>query len=71
MEAGNFSLHHRVQNGSLAHPASYPVGTGALSLGVKRLVRETDNSSPSSAEVNNEWSYTSNPPVRSHRVVLS
>jgi hypothetical protein len=24
---GNFSLHHRVQNGSGAHPASYPVGT--------------------------------------------
>jgi hypothetical protein len=26
--AGNFSLHHRVQNGSGAHPASYPMGTG-------------------------------------------
>jgi hypothetical protein len=24
---GNFSLHRRVQNGSGAHPASYPVGT--------------------------------------------
>jgi hypothetical protein len=24
---GNFSLHHRVQNGSGSHPASYPVGT--------------------------------------------
>jgi hypothetical protein len=24
--AGNFSLHHRVQNGSEAHPASYPMG---------------------------------------------
>jgi hypothetical protein len=24
---GNFSLHHRVQNGSGAHPASYSVGT--------------------------------------------
>jgi hypothetical protein len=23
---GNFSLHHRVQNGSGAHPASYPIG---------------------------------------------
>jgi hypothetical protein len=23
--AGNFSLHHRVENGSGAHPASYPV----------------------------------------------
>jgi hypothetical protein len=26
--AGNFSLHHRVQNGSGAHQASYPMGTG-------------------------------------------
>jgi hypothetical protein len=25
--AGNFSLHHRVQNGSEAHPASYPMDT--------------------------------------------
>jgi hypothetical protein len=25
---GNFSLHHRVQNGSGAHPASYPMGSG-------------------------------------------
>jgi hypothetical protein len=29
--AGNFSLHHRVQNGSGAHPASYPMGnSGSL-----------------------------------------
>jgi hypothetical protein len=25
--AGNSSLHHRVQNGAGAHPASYPMGT--------------------------------------------
>jgi hypothetical protein len=25
--AGNFSLNHRVQNGSGAYPASYPMGT--------------------------------------------
>jgi hypothetical protein len=25
--AGNFSLHHHVQNGSGAHPASYPMDT--------------------------------------------
>jgi hypothetical protein len=24
---GNFSLHHRVQNGSGTHPDSYPMGT--------------------------------------------
>jgi hypothetical protein len=33
-EAGNFSLHHRVQNGSGAHPDSYPMGTrGSFSVG--------------------------------------
>jgi hypothetical protein len=26
--AGNFSLHHRLLNGSEAHPASYLMGTG-------------------------------------------
>jgi hypothetical protein len=31
---GNFSLHHRVQNGSGAHPASYKMGTrGSLTVG--------------------------------------
>jgi hypothetical protein len=32
---GNFSLHHRVQNGSGAHPASYIMGTGGSFLGGK------------------------------------
>jgi hypothetical protein len=32
--AGNFSLHHRIQNGSEAHPASYPMGSrGSFSGG--------------------------------------
>jgi hypothetical protein len=30
--AGNFSLYHRVQNGSEAHLASYPMGTGGSFL---------------------------------------
>jgi len=33
--AGNFSLHHRVQNGSGAHPVSYPMGTPGSFLGGK------------------------------------
>jgi hypothetical protein len=33
--AGNFCLHQRVQNGSGAHPSSYPVGTGGSFLGDK------------------------------------
>jgi hypothetical protein len=30
---GDFSLHHRVQNGSGAHPASYPMGNRGFSPG--------------------------------------
>jgi hypothetical protein len=48
---GNFSLRHRVQNGSGAHQASYPMDNGTLSLGIKRPEHETDHSPPSSAEV--------------------
>jgi hypothetical protein len=33
--AGNVSLHHRVQNGSGAQPASYPVSTRVFFLGSK------------------------------------
>jgi hypothetical protein len=33
--AGNFSLHHRVQNGSGTHPASFPMGTGGSFPGSK------------------------------------
>jgi hypothetical protein len=44
--AGNFSLHHCVQNGSGAHPASYQMGTRSSFPG-----GEADHSPPSSAEV--------------------
>jgi hypothetical protein len=44
---------------------------GALSLGVKLPGREADHSPSSSAEVKNERSYTSTPPLRLHGVVLS
>jgi hypothetical protein len=33
--AGNFSLHHRVQNGSGAHPDYYSMGTRGFFLGGK------------------------------------
>jgi hypothetical protein len=49
--AGNFSLHHCVQNGSGAHPASYPWVSGALSLEIKWLGCEAHHSPPSSAKV--------------------
>jgi hypothetical protein len=64
-------LHHRVQNGSGAHPASYPMVTRGSFLGLKRPGREADHSLPSSAEVKNAWSYTSTPPIRRHSLVLS
>jgi hypothetical protein len=44
---GNFSLRHRVQTGSGAHPASYPMGTGGSFPGGKAA----EHSPPSSAEV--------------------
>jgi hypothetical protein len=50
-EAGNFSLHYSVQNGSGAHPASYSMGTRGSFPEVKRPGREADHSAPSSAEV--------------------
>jgi hypothetical protein len=36
--AGNFSLHYRVQNGSGAHSASYPMGTWGSFPGGKAAV---------------------------------
>jgi hypothetical protein len=36
--AGNFFLHHRVQNGSGAHPASYPMGKRGSFPGGKAVV---------------------------------
>jgi hypothetical protein len=36
--------------------------TGSISLGIKRVGCETDQSSPSSTEVKNAWSYTSTRP---------
>jgi hypothetical protein len=49
--AGNFSLHHRVQNGSGAHLTSYPLGTRGSFPGVKQPRREADHSLPSSVKV--------------------
>jgi hypothetical protein len=47
----NFSLLQRVQTGSGAHPASYPMSTGVSFSRVKRPGREADHSLSSSAEV--------------------
>jgi hypothetical protein len=63
---GNFSLRHRVQTGSWAHPASYPMGTGSSFTG-----REAVYSPPSRVEVKNAWSYNSTPSIRLRGVVFS
>jgi hypothetical protein len=69
--AGNFSLPPRPR--TALGPNQPPIQwiPGALSLAVKRPGREADHSPPSSAEVKNEWSYTSTPRIRLHGVVLS
>jgi hypothetical protein len=51
--AGNFSLHHRIQNASGAHPASYPIGTSSSFLG-GIVAGAWSWPLPSSAEVK-EW----------------
>jgi hypothetical protein len=48
----DFSSSPCVQNGSGAHPASYPMGTGgSFPVGKARPGRDADHSPPSSAEV--------------------
>jgi hypothetical protein len=59
--AGNFSLCHRAQIGSRAHPASYAVDTGDSFPGSKRPGREAVRSPLTSAEVKNAWCCTSTP----------
>jgi hypothetical protein len=49
----DFSLLDSFQTGSGAHPASYPMGTGAVSPGVKQQGLEADHSSPSSSDDKN------------------
>jgi hypothetical protein len=64
--AGNFSLRHRVQTDSGAHPASCPMDARDSFLG-----DEADHSPPSSAEDKNAWSYTSTLPISLHGAMLS
>jgi hypothetical protein len=56
------SLLHIIQTGSWAHPTSHPIGTGALSPGLKRQRCETDHSPPTIPEVKKAWIYTSTLP---------
>jgi hypothetical protein len=54
-EAKYFSSNLRVQTGSEAHPASYPMSNGGSFPGGKaRTGRDADHLPPSNAEVKNE-----------------
>jgi hypothetical protein len=46
--------------------ASYSMRTGVLPWGVQLPGREVDHWSPPSAEIKNEWSYTTTLPIRLH-----
>jgi hypothetical protein len=50
----NFTYLYR-PTGSGAHLASFPMGTGALSHGVRRQGREADHQPTTSAEVKKTW----------------
>jgi hypothetical protein len=56
-----FSLLYVIQTSSGAHPASCPMGAGALSPKVKRPGCEADHSPPTSAEIKKMWIYTATP----------
>jgi hypothetical protein len=61
-EAGNFSLHHRVQIEIVSHLPPYPMGIeGSFPGELKRPGPEGDQLPSSIAEVKNAWSYTSTP----------
>ena len=59
----DFPLLRNVQTGSGTHTASYSVGTYVLLRGQSGLGCVVKYSRESSAEVRNEWSYTSSPPI--------
>jgi hypothetical protein len=67
---GNFSLHHRVQNGSGAHPASYQMGTRGSFPGDKRRGVKLTTHLHLVPRSKNAWSCTSTLPIRLHGVVL-
>lgn len=63
----DFSLLQNISTGSVAHPAPYWIGTWVLSW-VMLSGHEADYSPPPSAEVKDDWSYTSTSLRRLHSV---
>ena len=58
---GYFAVLPNVENVSWAHPVHCSVSVEEFFSGVKRRGSESDYSPPSSADVKNEWRYTSTP----------
>jgi hypothetical protein len=67
----DFSPLEVIQTSSGAHPASYPMGSGAPTPGVKQPGSEPDHSPPTSAEVKNMWIYKSTRTYIYHDVVFN
>jgi hypothetical protein len=61
-EGSRISLLHFLQTASGVHPTSYPMGTGALSPGIKLPGYEADHSPSATAEAKKMWIYTSTLP---------
>jgi hypothetical protein len=66
--ARDFMFLKTVQTGYGAQPASYSSGNGIISQALTRPEREVDHSPPYSAEVKNEWGYTSTSSICLHEV---
>ena len=64
-DAKHSSLLQNVYTDSEVHPASQSVGTGIISRGYSDA-SEAYHSSTLAANVTNEWSYISSPPIRLH-----
>ena len=61
--ARGVSVFQNLQTSTGTHPESHSVGAEEFFPGVERSERDGDHSSPSSAEVKNEWSCVSIPLV--------
>lgn len=64
----DFCLFQKVQTVSGGHTASYSVDTGGLYLREQSGRAPTCHSSPSSAQIKNEWSHSYAPPMCLHGV---
>jgi hypothetical protein len=60
--AGNYPLHHRIQTGSGAHPASFPIGSGSSFPGGKTAGAWSSPLTSTYCRGQRKYSYNSTPP---------